>query len=27
LQIPSWSTGWSAIARTSGYVMAEVWRK
>ena len=27
LQIPSWSTGWSAIGRTSGYVMAEVWRK
>ena len=27
LQIPAWSTGWSAIARTSGYVMAEVWRK
>lgn len=26
-QIPSWSTGWSAIARTSGYVIAEVWRK
>ena len=26
-QIPAWSTGWSAIARTSGYVMAEVWRK
>lgn len=26
-QIPAWSTGWSVIARTSGYVMAEVWRK
>lgn len=26
-QIPAQSTGWSAIARTSGYVIAEVWRK
>jgi hypothetical protein len=27
LQIPSWSTGWSVIARSSGYVLAEIWRK
>lgn len=27
LQIPSWSTGWSAIAQTSGYVIAEIWKK
>jgi len=27
LQIPAWSTGWSAIGRTSGYVIAEVWSK
>jgi len=26
-QIPAWSTGWSAIALSSGYVMAQVWRK
>ena len=26
-QIPPWSTGFSAIARTSGYVIADVWRK
>lgn len=26
-QIPSWSTGWSAAALTSGYVIAETWRK
>lgn len=26
-QIPAWSTGWSAAAFTSGYIMAEVWRK
>lgn len=25
-QIPRWSTGWSAIARSSGYVIAEIWR-
>jgi hypothetical protein len=25
--IPSFSTGWSAIARTSGYVIAEIWSK
>ena len=27
LQIPGWSTGWSAAAPSSGYVLAEVWRK
>lgn len=27
LQIPSWSTGWSAALLSSGYIMAEVWRK
>lgn len=27
LQIPPWSTGWSAIARSSGYVIAEIWKK
>lgn len=27
LQIPRGSTGWSAIARTSGYIIAEVWRQ
>lgn len=26
-QIPPWSTGWSVAALTSGYVIAEVWRK
>ena len=26
-QIPSWSTGYSVAAFTSGYVMAEFWRK
>ena len=26
-QIPPWSTGFSAIGITSGYVIAEVWRK
>lgn len=26
-QINQWSTGWSAIAQTSGWVIAEVWRK
>ena len=26
-QIPANSTGWSAIALTSGYVMSEQWRK
>lgn len=26
-QIPTWSTGWSAAALTSGYVFAEIWRK
>lgn len=26
LQVPKGSTGWSAIALTSGYVTAEVWR-
>src|SRR5712691_4732829 len=26
-QIPGYSTGWSAAALTSGYVIAEIWRK
>lgn len=26
-QIPSWSTGFSVAGLSSGYVMAEVWRK
>ena len=26
-QIPSWSTGWSAAAFSSGYVQAQIWRK
>lgn len=26
-QIPPWSTGFSVAALSSGYVMAEVWRK
>lgn len=26
-QLPSWSTGWSAAALTSGYVIAEAWHK
>jgi hypothetical protein len=26
-QIPPWSTGWSVAALSSGYVMAQVWRK
>lgn len=26
-QIPGHSTGWSAVAITSGYVIAEVWRR
>jgi hypothetical protein len=26
-QIPPWSTGWSAAGLSSGYVIAEVWRK
>ena len=27
LQIPSWSTGYSVNALSSGYIIAEVWRK
>jgi hypothetical protein len=26
-QIPPWSTGWSVAALSSGYVMAQIWRK
>lgn len=26
-QIPPWSTGWSAASFTSGYIMAQIWRK
>ena len=26
-QIPTWSTGWSAISPVAGYVIAEIWRK
>lgn len=26
-QIPGWSTGWSVAALSSGYVMAQIWRK
>lgn len=26
-QLPSFSTGWSCAALTSGYVIAEIWRK
>lgn len=25
-QVPAWSTGWSAIGRTSGYVIVEQWK-
>ena len=27
LQIPTWSTGYSVAALSSGYIFAEVWRK
>lgn len=26
-QVPGYSTGWSAVALTSGYCIAEIWRK
>lgn len=26
-QIPPWSTGWSVAALSSGYIMAQIWRK
>ena len=26
-QIPTWSTGWSAVGPVAGYVIAEIWRK
>lgn len=26
-QIPTWSTGWSAVSPVAGYVIAEIWRK